>query len=236
MKPNNSKIDANRQVNVRRRLAIITIIGILLIDQISKVWVKTSMYLDESIPVFRDWFFIHFIENPGMAFGVEFGGEMGKLLLSLFRLVAIVFIAYYIRNLIRQKANKGLIFSVALVLAGAAGNIIDSAFYGLIFSESPPYLPEVATLFPSEGGYAGFLHGKVVDMLYFPLIDTHWPSWMPLVGGERFQFFRPVFNIADSSITVGMALILINQKKYFGNLKDEKKESLDELQGNQNTE
>jgi len=195
------------------------------------------MYLDESIPVFRDWFFIHFIENPGMAFGVEFGGETGKLLLSLFRIVAIGFIAYYIVNLIKQNAPKGLIFSVALVLAGATGNIIDSAFYGLIFTESPPYLPEVATMFPPEGGYASFLHGKVVDMLYFPLIDTHWPEWLPLIGGDRFQFFRPVFNIADSSITVGMALILINQKKYFDHSKDkEKNESADELKSDENGE
>jgi len=237
LKPNSNKIDAKEGRGVRKKLAIITVVSILLIDQISKVWVKTNMYLDESIPVFRDWFFIHFIENPGMAFGVEFGGETGKLLLSLFRIVAIGFIAYYIVNLIKQNAPKGLIFSVALVLAGATGNIIDSAFYGLIFTESPPYLPEVATMFPPEGGYASFLHGKVVDMLYFPLIDTHWPEWLPLIGGDRFQFFRPVFNIADSSITVGMALILINQKKYFDHSKDkEKNESADELKSDENGE
>lgn len=173
------------------------------------------MYLDESIPVFGDWFFIHFIENPGMAFGLEFGGETGKILLSLFRIVAIVFIAIYLRNLIRKESPKGLIISVALVLAGAAGNIIDSAIYGLIFSESPPFSPVTATIFPESGGYAGFLQGKVVDMLYFPLIDTHLPEWLPWFGGDRFQFFRPVFNIADSAITVGMAIILINQKKFF---------------------
>jgi len=237
LKPNSNKIDAKNEVIFRKKLAIITVVSILLVDQISKVWVKTNMYLDESIPVFGDWFFIHFIENPGMAFGVEFGGEMGKLLLSLFRIVAIGFIAYYIRNLIKQKAPKGLIFSVALVLAGATGNIIDSAFYGLIFSESPPYLPEVATIFPDGGGYASFLHGKVVDMLYFPLIDSHWPHWIPWIGGDRFQFFRPVFNIADSSITVGMALILINQKRYFEHTKsDEKKESSDKLESDQNPE
>lgn len=222
----------------RKKLAIFTVVGILLMDQISKIWVKTNMYLDESIPVFGDWFFIHFIENPGMAFGVEFGGEMGKLLLSLFRIVAIGFITYYITNLIKQKAARGLIFSVALVLAGATGNIIDSAFYGLIFSESPPYLPEVATMFPADGGYASFLHGKVVDMLYFPLIDTEWPDWVPFFGGDRLQFFRPVFNIADSSITIGMALILINQKKYFDHSKVEKAdtESADELKSDKDSE
>lgn len=179
------------------------------------------MYLDESIPVFGDWFFIHFIENPGMAFGLEFGGVAGKLFLSIFRLVAIGFIGYYLRNLIRDKANRGLIFSVSLVLAGAAGNMIDSAFYGLIFSESPRFTPELATMFPTDGGYAGFLRGKVVDMFYFPIIDGTWPSWVPLLGGDRFQFFRPVFNVADSAISVGMGLILINQKRYFKSAKPE---------------
>lgn len=232
MKPNSSKIVDKKNRNFRVNLAIITVAGVLLIDQVSKIWVKTHMYLDESIPVFRDWFFIHFIENPGMAFGVEFGGEMGKLFLSLFRIVAIGFIAYYLRNLIKQKASKGLIFSVSLVLAGAAGNIVDSAIYGLIFSESPRYLPEVATMFPAEGGYASFLHGKVVDMLYFPIIDGYWPENFPIVGGDRFQFFRPVFNIADSAITVGMALILINQKRYFQ--QNSEGESSDELQAEEN--
>lgn len=178
------------------------------------------MYLDESITVFGDWFFIHFIENPGMAFGLELGGAWGKLMLSVFRIVAVGFIGWYLRNQIRIGSHKGLIFSVSLVLAGAVGNIIDSAFYGIIFSESPRFTPQVAEMFPEGGGYAGFLQGKVVDMLYFPLIDTVWPEWMPWVGGERFQFFRPVFNVADSAITVGMALIIINQKKYFAEEKE----------------
>jgi len=189
------------------------------------------MHLDESIPVFDDWFFIHFIENPGMAFGLQLGGEMGKILLSVFRIVAIVFIAIYLRNLIRKTAPKGLIISVALVLAGAAGNIIDSAFYGLIFSESAPFSTSVATLFPDHGGYAGFLKGKVVDMLYFPIIDTTLPEWLPIFGGDRFQFFRPVFNIADSAITVGMAIILLNQKRFFKEPK-----SSDEPEAEQNSE
>ncbi len=189
------------------------------------------MYLDESISVFGEWFFIHFIENPGMAFGFEFGGEWGKLFLSLFRIVAIVFIAIYLRGLIKQRAHSGFIIAVAMVLAGAAGNIIDSAFYGMIFSESPRFSPETAVLFPDGGGYAGFLHGKVVDMLYFPLIDGHWPEDFPIIGGQRFQFFRPVFNIADSAITVGMAIILINQKKFFKTpAKAEKEASNDQLE------
>lgn len=179
------------------------------------------MYLDESIPVFGDWFFIHFIENPGMAFGFEFGGEMGKLALSLFRVVAIVFIAIYLRKLIKQESNRGLIVCVSLVLAGAAGNIIDSAFYGLIFSESPQFSPQTALMFPPDGGYASFLHGHVVDMLYFPVIDTYWPSWIPFLGGDKLQFFRPIFNIADSAISMGMILILINQKRFFASEKKE---------------
>ncbi len=197
------------------RLALITIAAVLVVDQISKFWVKTNMYLDESITVFGDWFFIHFIENPGMAFGLELGGEWGKLLLSIFRIIAIVAIGWYLRERIREAAHSGLVLSISLVLAGAIGNMIDSAFYGLIFSESPRFTPAVAVLFPSEGGYAGFLQGKVVDMLYFPLIDTTWPEWVPWLGGDRLQFFRPVFNVADSAITVGMALILINQKRFF---------------------
>jgi signal peptidase II len=219
-----------------RNTAIFTITAVLLIDQITKYLVKTRMYLDESIPVFGSWFYIHFIENPGMAFGFEFGGESGKLFLSLFRIVAIVFIAFYLRNIIRQKLSTGLIISVSLVLAGAAGNIIDSAFYGIIFSESPRYSPEVATLFPQGGGYAGFLHGKVVDMLYFPLFDFTWPEWVPFVGGDRFEFFRPVFNVADSAITVGMGLILINQKRFFPPDKKADETSGDELEAQKDSE
>lgn len=173
------------------------------------------MYLDESIPVFGDWFYIHFIENPGMAFGFEFGGEMGKLALSLFRIVAIVFIAVYLRKLIKEGYSRGFIICVSLVLAGAAGNIIDSAFYGMIFSESPPFSPQTAIMFPPDGGYSSFLHGHVVDMLHFPIIDTYWPEWIPWVGGDRLQFFRPIFNIADTAISTGMILILINQRRFF---------------------
>ena len=185
--------------------------------------------MDQSIPVFGNWFFIHFIENPGMAFGLEFGGEMGKLALSLFRIVAIVFIAIYLRKLIKESANRGLIFCVSLVFAGATGNIIDSAFYGMIFSESPPFSPQTAVMFPPGGGYSSFLHGRVVDMLYFPLIDTTWPEWVPLVGGNRLQFFRPIFNIADSAISVGMATILIKQKGFFAShsKKDSKEVSVE---------
>ena len=174
------------------------------------------MLYDESIAVFGNWFYIHFIENPGMAFGLQFGGDLGKLALSLFRIVAIVFIVIYLVRIVKKNVSSGLIISISLILAGAIGNIIDSAFYGLIFSESTYF--ETAKLFPEGGGYAGFLHGKVVDMLYFPLFEGRFPDWVPVWGGEHFLFFRPIFNIADSSITIGVALILFNQKRFFKSL------------------
>lgn len=174
------------------------------------------MLYDESINVFGHWFYIHFIENPGMAFGLEFGGDIGKLALSLFRIVAVVLIGVYLVKLIRKKVSNGLVISISLILAGAIGNIIDSSIYGLIFSESSYFTP--AVLFPEEGGYSSFLHGNVVDMLYFPLFEGRFPEWLPLWGGEHFLFFRPIFNIADSAITSGVFLILLNQKRFFKTL------------------
>jgi signal peptidase II len=196
--------------------AILTFFIVILIDQSSKIWVKTQMLYDESISVFGTWFYIHFIENPGMAFGMEFGGDWGKLALSLFRIVAITLIGVFLYRLIKKNAPSGLIISISLILAGAVGNIIDSAFYGLIFSESSYF--ESASMFPAEGGYASFLHGKVVDMLYFPLIDGRFPDWLPFWGGEYFQFFRPIFNVADSAISIGVFIILLNQKRFFKQL------------------
>ena len=164
---------------------------------------------------FGNWGILHFIENNGMAFGMEMGGKPGKLILSIFRIIAIFGIGWFLNSLIKKKANLGLILAVSAIMAGAIGNIIDSAFYGMIFSES---YNQLAVLFPPEGGYSSFLHGRVVDMFYFPIINTHWPEWSPLRPGESFMFFRPVFNIADSAITCGVISIILFQKRMFRDL------------------
>ncbi len=176
---------------------LILIILVLLADQILKTWVKTHMSLQQEFKIIGDWFIIHFTENNGMAFGLEFGGEFGKLALSLFRVFAVIGIGYGLHYLIKRKYHRGLILNVALIFAGAVGNIIDSVFYGKIY------------------GYAGWLHGQVVDMLYFPILQGHFPSWFPFWANEPFEFFRPVFNLADAAISVGVIAILIFQKRYF---------------------
>ena len=187
----------------RGRLAVLIVIAILLIDQAIKIWVKTSMSLHESIHV-TDWFYITFIENMGMAFGMQLGS---KIVLSLFRVVAIAALTYYLHLEVKRQARTGYIVCMAMVLAGAAGNLVDCMFYGLVFNESSPYY--VSYFVPFGTGYAPFLMGKVVDMFYFPLIETEWPSWMPFVGGEHFVFFSPVFNFADASISVSVVLLLL---------------------------
>jgi len=192
-------------------LVLITIV--LLADQILKFWIKLNMTLGQEFHLIKDRVIIHFTENNGMAFGLELGGEAGKLALSLFRIVAIIAIAYGLWYMIRNKYHRGLILNVSLIFAGAMGNIIDSAFYGVIFSESTWY--DRAQLFPPDGGYSSFLHGKVVDMFYFPIISGNFPTWFPIWGGENFTFFRPVFNLADAAISVGVILILLGQKRYF---------------------
>jgi signal peptidase II len=184
---------------------------ILIIDQAFKIWIKTHMTLGEEFNVLGTWFKIHFIENPGMAFGMEFGGDWGKIALSIFRIIAVCAILWYMYDISKKKASNAAMISVALILAGAMGNIFDSAFYGIIFDGS---LHQVATLFPEGGGYGTFLHGAVVDMLYFPLVQGNYPAWMPYLGGEHFEFFRPVFNIADSAITIGVVLIIIFRKHF----------------------
>ena len=184
-------------------MAILVVFAVLLIDQIIKIWVKTSMTLHESIHV-TDWFYITFIENNGMAFGMQLGS---KIILSLFRIIAISALGYYIWLEVKRQAKTGYIVCLSLVLAGAAGNLIDCMFYGLMFNASSPYY--LSYFVPFGTGYASFLMGKVVDMFYFPLIETEWPTWMPFVGGEHFVFFSPVFNFADSCISVSVVWILL---------------------------
>jgi signal peptidase II len=193
--------------------AVSVILLILLIDQIVKIQVKTTMTIGESITVSGNWFFIKFIENPGMAFGLDIPGKWGKPVLTVFRIIAVIAIGWYLRELVRKKVKTGLILCVALIFAGAMGNIIDSVFYGLIFNESTYF--SIAQLLPKGGGYGSLLHGRVVDMLYFPIIKGTYPGWFPFNAGQDFIFFRPIFNIADSSISVGIMTILLFQKQFF---------------------
>ena len=194
------------------RKSIMIVLLILVADQTLKILVKTHMTLYQQIPFFGSWGILHFVENNGMAFGLALPGNLGKILLTSFRVLAVVAISFYLRHLICLKAHTGLIITLSMVLAGALGNIIDSVFYGLFFSSSSPI--QAATLFPKGGGYAPLMHGKVVDMFYFPLIRGNYPEWFR--GGSGFIFFRPVFNIADSSISVAVAIILFNQRRFFG--------------------
>ncbi len=188
-------------------IAVFVIFFILLIDQISKIWVKTNMALYDSIEITK-WFKIYFVENNGMAFGIE---AIGKLFLSIFRIIAVGFIGVYLAKVIRKDYKFGFIICISMVLAGAFGNIIDSVFYGEIFSASYP--GHVAQYVPIGEGYSSWLHGKVVDMLYFPLIETTLPNWVPFWGGREILFFRFIFNLADASISVGVALLLLFYRK-----------------------
>jgi signal peptidase II len=216
------KIFKTKEFNFRNfivlKKSLLVIFTVLFLDQLLKIWIKTHMYLGQEYNVFGNWFIIHFTENNGMAFGMEFAGGYGKLFLTLFRIIASGAIFWYLLTLIKKKVSLALVLTVSLIFAGAVGNIIDSAFYGLIFNESAF---QVAQLFPDGGGYGSLLHGKVVDMLYFPVIETHFPQWFPFWGGEEFVFFRPVFNLADSSITVGVLSLLIFQKKFFKTTREE---------------
>lgn len=210
----------------RLNKSILIIVLILIADQALKVWIKTTMMLGDEIVVFKDWFILHFVENNGMAFGFEFAGEYGKMFLTLFRLVAVSGIGWYLFKLAKQKELPfGFIVSISLILAGAIGNIIDSLFYGMIFQDS---YGQVSSIFPEGGGYSSFLHGRVVDMFYFPLIESRYPDWFPFIGGNPLVFFRPVFNIADSSITIGIFSILIFYRKYFNKVEESNEEKDDE--------
>ena len=193
------------------RKSILIVLLILVADQTLKILVKTHMTLYQQIPFLGNWGILHFVENNGMAFGMALPGSLGKILLTSFRILAVVAIGFYLRHLIRIKAHTGLIISLSMVMAGALGNIIDSVFYGLIFSSSSPV--QSSAMFPEGGGYAPLMQGKVVDMFYFPLIKGSYPQWFR--GGSSFIFFRPVFNVADSSISVAVAIILFNQRRFF---------------------
>lgn len=192
--------------------SILIILLVLIIDQALKIWIKTHMILGQEYKILGDWFIIHFTENNGMAFGMELWGKNGKIFLTLFRIIAVTGIGWYLKTLIKQNAPKMVIVSISLIMAGALGNILDSIFYGVIFDES---FYQIAEFMPQDGGYASLLQGRVVDMLYFPIFNGHYPSWFPFWANQEFIFFRPVFNIADTAITVGVAYILIFERSFF---------------------
>jgi len=211
-------------LTVKSRNIVGLILLVIIADQAIKFYIKTHFYIGHEVKVFgMNWFRLHFVENEGMAWGWKMGGDWGKVALTLFRLAAVVAGVFIIRDFIRKKYHPGFICCSALIFAGALGNLIDSMFYGLIFNDSDPYIQNIAKLFPKGGGYAGFLHGKVVDMFYFPIItNTSFPSWFPFWNGQEFEFFRPVFNIADASISVGVIAILLFQNRFFKKHNDQK--------------
>ncbi len=209
----------------RTKKLLAIIFSVLIVDQVLKIWIKTNMSLGQEFVVFKNWFVIHFVENNGMAFGFEFAGEYGKLFLTLFRIVAVIAIGWYLFRLAQQKNIAfGFLACIALIFAGAIGNIIDSMFYGMLFNHS---YGQIADFLPDGGGYSSFMHGRVVDMFYFPIIDTTIPGWFPFWGGSELIFFRPVFNIADSSITLGILFILLFYRKEFTALESKEAENVE---------
>ena len=206
----------------RRNKSLLIIFSVLIVDQILKFWIKTNMSLGDEIVIFKNWFIINFVENNGMAFGFEINREYGKLFLSIFRILTVIAIGWYLSRLYKIKEVPfGFIVSISLIFSGAIGNIIDSVFYGVIFDHS---YGQVAAFLPEGGGYSSLLHGKVVDMFYFPLFGGTYPSWFPVIGGNDFLFFRPVFNIADSSISIGIFSILLFYRNH-NNLGEKQKKT-----------
>lgn len=209
----------------RQNLVVIIVFLVLFLDQALKLWVKGHMCLNEKISIFGDWFVLRFVENNGMAFGMELGGAWGKLALTSFRVVAVCLLVYYISTLIKNKMPRLMCASFALILAGAVGNILDSMFYGMLFSESGVSYHggscnSPAVFMPVTEGYASFMFGKVVDMFHAPMLVGVFPTWVPIWGGQDYEFFRPVFNIADAAISIGVFFLIVFNKKFFGNLTD----------------
>lgn len=200
---------------MKKSLVIIALI--VLADQLLKFWVKLNMRIGETIHLLGDRINLYFIENNGMAFGMEFAGETGKLILTFVRIVAVVGLFWFMTQANKRKYHKGVVWCFSLIIAGAIGNVFDSIFYGVIFSEST--VINKAVLFPEGGGYAGLFHGKVVDMFYCPIVRANWPEWVPFVGGKYFEFFRPIFNIADSAITIGVFWLFFAYRRWFGDAK-----------------
>lgn len=210
----------HKQFILKARTVILTIAAIIIADQCLKFYIKLNYFAGEEHKVLGNWFKLHFVENEGMAWGWKFGGGFGKIALTLFRLIAVIWGSFLLKDFIKKKYHKGFIICASLIYAGALGNLLDSIFYGLIFDTSydpvfhTNYLT-VAKMVPFGKGYTTFLHGKVVDMLYFPIIDSYYPKWFPFIGGDKFDFFAPVFNVADASISVGVIVLLLFQNKFF---------------------
>ena len=212
---------------MKRSHIILIIVLLLIADQALKIYIKTHFQLSPPSKVIASGFELYFVENPGMAYGWKFGGNLGKLALTVFRLFAVLFGTWYLGKIIKQHYHKGFVICAALIYAGALGNLIDSAFYGLIFDKGMTFNPAIndydyysGLAAFSKHGYASFLHGNVVDMLYFPIIKSHFPGWFPFWGGQDFVFFRPIFNIADASISTGVISILVFQKRFFRQRKE----------------